>query len=63
MVFIFMLAMSLYSTVLAILLSVLSLLPCIGLIVLWRMSAKATRTLTEAGYDVGFLGANLADFR
>jgi hypothetical protein len=62
-VFMFMLAMKLYSTVTGILLCILMFLPCISLIVLWRMSEKATKVLQEAGFHVGFLGANLSQFR
>ena len=38
-------------------------IPCISLIVLWRMSEKATKSLREAGFHVGFLGASLSQFR
>jgi len=61
-VFTFMLAISLYSALVGILLSVLTFIPFVNLIVLWRMSVKATRILTDAGHHVGFLGARLSDF-
>lgn len=60
--FIFSLAMSLYSTVVGIILCILSLIPCINLLVLLSMNGKATTILREAGHHVGFMGANLAEF-
>jgi len=57
-----MLAINLYSAVVGILLSVLTLMPLINLLVLWRMSAKATSILEDAGHHVGFLGARLSEF-
>jgi DNA-directed RNA polymerase subunit RPC12/RpoP len=62
MVFVFMLAINLYSIVAGIFLGVLALLPLISLVVLWMMSGKATRILKDAGHDVGFLGARLSEF-
>lgn len=37
--------------------------PVIGLIMIFYVSNKATKTLQEAGYQVGFLGANLKTIR
>jgi DNA-directed RNA polymerase subunit RPC12/RpoP len=60
-VFTFLLAIHLYKTVVGILLSILTLIPLINLVVLWRMSGKATTILKEAGHHVGFLGARLSE--
>ena len=63
LVFMAMLAFKLYGVAVGILLCILTIIPCIGLLVLWRMSEKATRMLRDAGYHVGFLGARLSEFR
>ncbi len=49
------------STGLAVLLAVLMLAPCISLIVLLVISARATSTLRAAGVNVGFLGVSAAE--
>jgi hypothetical protein len=46
----------------AILVGVLTLVPCIGLIYMLRMNQKATAFLRGNGINVGFLGANLSQF-
>jgi hypothetical protein len=60
--FIVSMAMNLYSTAVGILLCILSLIPCVSLIVLLSMNGKATTMLRDAGHHVGFMGANLAEF-
>ena len=60
MVFVFLLAINVYSTGTGILLGILSLLPLIGLIVLLVVNGKATGILKENGVRVGLLGANLS---
>ena len=55
-VFVFMLAMALYSQGIGILLGILTLIPCVGLIVLLIINAKATNVLREHGFKVGLLG-------
>ncbi len=60
-VFIFMLATKVYSTVVGVLLGVLTLIPCLGLIVLLSVNAKATGILRKNGIKVGLLGANVAE--
>ncbi len=57
-VFIFLLAQNVYSTGIAILLTILGLIPCIGLVILVIVNAKATRILRQNGLKVGFLGAD-----
>lgn len=64
-VFIFLLAIKVYSVVVGILLGLLTLLgsltlfPLIGLIVLLLVNGKATKILRQNGIKVGLLGANL----
>ena len=60
-VFVFMLAIKVYGTALGVLLGVLSLVPCIGLIVLLIVNGKATGVLKQNGIKVGLLGANLSE--
>jgi hypothetical protein len=60
--FMFTLAMNLYSTASAVLLCILTIIPCLGLIILLTMNGKATAVLREAGHHVGFLGADLSEF-
>lgn len=58
-VFVFLLATRVYGTGLGILLGVLTLFPCLGLIVLLVINGKATSILRNNGVSVGLLGANL----
>jgi hypothetical protein len=57
MVFVFMLALAMYSKGMGILLGILTLIPLVGLIVLLTVNGKATRILREHGIQVGFFGA------
>lgn len=59
-VFVFMLAIKVYGTGLGIVLGILSLVPCIGLIVLLVVNGKATGVLKQNGIKVGLLGANIS---
>jgi len=59
-VFVFLLAIKVYGTGSGILLGILSLVPCIGLIVLLIVNQKATGVLNQNGIKVGLLGANLS---
>lgn len=59
-VFVFMLAIHLYGTGTGILLGILTLIPCIGLIILLIVNGKATTVLRQNGVHVGFLGASLS---
>ena len=60
-IFVFLLAMKVYSTAVGILLGVLTFVPCVGLIVLLMVNGKATTVLRQNGISVGLLGANLSD--
>jgi hypothetical protein len=62
-VFVFLLATKVYSTGLGIVLGILTLIPCVGLIVLLIINGKATAVLKKHGINVGLLGANLSDIR
>jgi hypothetical protein len=60
-VFVFLLATKVYSQGLGILFGILTLIPCVGLIVLLIINAKATAVLKDHGIRVGLLGANMSD--
>lgn len=57
-VFVFLLALKIYGTGAGIILAILTLIPCIGLLVLLVINGKATKILQENGIKVGLLGAN-----
>ena len=61
-VFVFLLAMKIYSTGVGVLWGILSLIPCVGLLVLLVVNGKATGVLKENGISVGLLGAKMSDF-
>jgi hypothetical protein len=60
-VFVFLLAMKVYSTGVGVVLGILTLVPCIGLIVLLAVNQRATGILKENGLQVGLLGADLSE--
>ena len=60
MVFVFLLAVNVYSTAVGVFLGILTLVPCIGLIVLLIINSKATGILRKNRIHVGFLGADLS---
>lgn len=60
-VFVFLLSTKVYSTGTGVILGILTLIPCIGLIVLLIINGKATATLKQHRIRVGFFGANTAD--
>jgi len=62
-VFVFMLALKVYSVAMGIVLGILTLIPCIGLITLLIINQKATGLLKERGYRVGIMGADLSQFK
>lgn len=62
-VFVFLLATKLYTQGLGILLAILTLVPCIGLVVLLIVNGKATAVLKHHGIRVGLLGAYTSDIR
>ncbi len=61
-VFVFLLAIKVYNVGLGVFLGILTLVPCIGLIVLLTVNGKATAILKANGIRVGLLGANSNDF-
>lgn len=60
-VFIFFLATNICSQSMGILLGILTLVPCVGLVVLLIINQKAVTILREHGIRVGLLGANSSD--
>lgn len=58
-VFVFLLAIKVYGAGLGVLLGLLTLIPCLGLIVLLVVNSKATKVLRQNGYTVGLLGGRL----
>lgn len=62
-IFVFLLAIKVYSVGVGILLGILALVPCVGLLVLLLINGKATRILKQNGIKVGLLGANMSQFR
>lgn len=60
-VFVFLLATKVYNTGTGAVLGILTLIPCIGLIVLLIINGKATSILKENGVHVGFFGASSSD--
>jgi hypothetical protein len=60
-VFVFLLAMKVYSPGVGILLGILTMVPCLGLITLLMVNGKATTILKQNGIRVGLLGANPSD--
>jgi hypothetical protein len=60
-VFVFMLAMKIYSRSTGILLGILTLIPCVGLITLLVINSTATAILRMNGIRVGLLGARASD--
>lgn len=59
-VFVFQLAIKLFGTGIGVLLGILTLMPCLGLIILLVVNGKATNVLKDNGIHVGLLGANLS---
>jgi len=59
-IFVFLLAIKVYSTGVGVLLGILTFIPCLGLIVLLVVNGKATEILKQNGIKVGLLGANLS---
>jgi hypothetical protein len=62
-VFVFLLTTKLYGAGVGVLLGILTMVPCVGLITLLVVNAKATNILKAAGLKVGLLGARVpADY-
>ncbi len=60
-VFVFMLAIKIYGTGLGITLGILTLIPCLGLLILLIVNGKATALLRAGGLKVGLLGATVPE--
>lgn len=60
-VFVFLLATKVYNPALGAILGILTLVPCIGLIVLLIINTKATTLLKSRDIYVGLLGARMSD--
>ena len=60
-VFVVLLAIKVYPTAVGVLLGIMTLIPCIGLLSLLVVNAKATSILKQNGIKVGLLGANLSE--
>lgn len=60
-VFVFLLSIKVYSVGLGILFAFLTMVPCIGLVMLLVINAKATGILRQNGIKVGLLGASTSD--
>ena len=59
-VFVFLLAVNVYSTALGIVMGIVALIPCVGLLALLAVNGKATTVLRSNGIKVGLLGADLS---
>lgn len=58
----FSLARALHNTIAAVLLTLLGLIPLLGLLVFFVVSNTATKLLRQHGIEVGLLGADLSQF-
>ena len=61
-VFVIRLAAKLYSTGTAIVYGILTIIPCVGLIIMLVVNGAATKLLKENGIKVGFMGADMSQF-
>jgi hypothetical protein len=62
LVFVFLLSTKVYGIPIGILLGILTIVPCLGLLVLLIINGKATTVLRQNGHRVGLLGAKLSEF-
>ena len=62
LVFVILLSMQVYHPVVGVLFGVLTLVPCLGLLVLLLINERATSLLKRNGFRVGLMGARLSDF-
>ncbi len=60
--FVIFLAMRVFHPAVGILLGILTLVPCLGLVVLVAVNGRATNILTQNGYRVGLMGAKMSQF-
>jgi len=59
-IFVFLLAVNVYSTAMGVVMGIIALIPCIGLLALLAVNGKATTVLRNNGIKVGLLGADLS---
>ncbi len=59
---VFVLAMKVYSVIQGILVGILTMVPCLGLLLLLLVNQKATKILKDNGHNVGLFGADLSRF-
>jgi predicted RNA-binding Zn-ribbon protein involved in translation (DUF1610 family) len=57
-----MLAIKIHNTAVGVILGILTLVPCLGLLVLLTINSSATRILRDNGHHVGFMGADMTEF-
>jgi hypothetical protein len=62
-VFVVLLAKTVYSVVAAVVYALLAFVPCVGLIALFVINQKATSVLQKGGLKVGLLGADLSSLQ
>ncbi len=60
-VFVFLLAIKIFGTGVGVLLGILSMIPCLGLLVLLTVNGRATEVLKQNGVKVGLLGAKISE--
>jgi hypothetical protein len=61
LVFVILLSMKVYGSGSGAVIGILTLIPCIGLIILLLINQKATKMLQDNGVHVGLLGARMSD--
>jgi hypothetical protein len=54
--------MKVYSVIQGILIGILTMVPCLGLLLLLLVNQKATKILKDNGHNVGLFGADLSRF-
>jgi hypothetical protein len=62
MVYVFLLSIKVYHPVVGVVLTLVMLVPCVGLLALLVVNGKATSVLRANGYRVGLMGARMSDF-
>jgi uncharacterized membrane-anchored protein len=59
---VFLLAMKVYGPIQGVLVGILTMVPCLGLLMLLLVNQRATKILKDNGHPVGLLGADLSRF-
>lgn len=60
-VYVILLAMKIYHPVIGVVLGILTMVPCLGLLLLLLINSRATEILKRNGISVGLMGANLSE--